>query len=253
MSKPAIIIGLLIAATLHFIVLMPISSTAKSTSVIPATRIAMRELPETETEPAPARQADEVEPAPAPKPAPQPAPKPRPQPEPQASTNLARAAAPQHSTLEGKGDFAGNPDGTQRPSLRIDWGSPQQAHDVVMASDMRLVMLATAGGIAGEAVATTNGWQRVDAGSSDLSSYSNRVRIVDSTPAFFQAASLCSGGERLAVLLPLALEHTLRTQQIRAASEAGVDSSGIRAFYGRFRIDSGRVAFDISGIERRSS
>jgi hypothetical protein len=71
--------------------------------------------------------------------------------------------------------------------------------------------------------------------------------------AFAEASSLCRNGERLAVLLPLSLEHKLRTQQVRVATDAGIESSGILAFYGRFRIDGGEIAFDISGFERRTS
>ena len=258
MSRPGIIVGLLFAVTLHFIVLMPVKSTSHSMPTATAASIKMREIPDSTPEHSPVEQVQEEvkpvqQPKPAPKPTPKPAPKPRPEPSAPAATNLARVVAPQQSSLEGPGDFAGTSDGTRRPSLRIDWGSPEQAHDVVTAAGMRLVMLASVGGIAGEAVPTGDGWQRVDSDSADLSSYSNRVRIVDATPAFFQAASLCVGGERLAVLLPLSLEHTLRTQQIRTAAEAGVESSRIRAFYGRFRINGGRVAFDISGFERRSS
>lgn len=260
MSRPGIIVGLLIAATLHWMVLLPIGARTRSIKAATVASIAVRELPEAapdlpEATPTERTPSQPPTPPPTPAPAPAPAPKPEPQSEPPASatTNLARVATPQQASLEDKGDFAGTPDATQRPSLRIDWGNPKQAHDVVTAAGMRLVMLAAAGGIAGEAVPTVDGWRRVEANSSDLSSYSNRVRIVDTTPAFIQAASLCTGGERLAVLLPLALEHTLRTQQIRAAAEAGVESFRIRAFYGRFRIDSGRVAFDISGFERRSS
>ncbi|MCH2134244.1 MAG: hypothetical protein MK116_10880 [Phycisphaerales bacterium] len=260
MSRPAIIIGLVLAIGLHWALLRPTSDTSSSNAPAVAARIAMRELPEpapTETEPAPASQ-DAPAPPPVATPTPTvpapPAPRP-PDPVEQASTAapLARTATPQRNTLEQRGDFSGDRTGTARPSLRIDWGTAQQARSIVEAADMRLVLLGATGGITGEVASADGGWHRLEEAPSDLSGYSNRVRIVDSTPAFARASSLRTGGERLAVLLPVALEHSLRTQQIRVAAEAGVESSRIRAFYGRFRIDAGRVDFAISGFERRSS
>ena len=251
MSKPAIIIGLIIGTIVHVFMLIPFNMPASSIQTASPARIAVRELPRQDDETRLVEHVAQKEPEPAPETRPKPVP--RTEEVPGSETTLTRVETPRQSPLTSQGDFAGKTEGARRASLRIDWGSPQQAHEIVLAADMRLVMLGGSGVIAGEAIATPEGWQRVDAGTSDLSSYSNRVRIVDSTPAFLQAASLCTGSERLAVLLPLSLEHSLRTQQIRAAAEAGVDSSGIRAFYGRFRIDGGRVAFDISSIERRSS
>ena len=208
MSRPAIIIGLLLALALHWVLLLPPGKSTRVTHVVPA-RIAMRELPETQpTEaaeaPAP-KPKPTMEPPPPAQPVAQPAPTPptpRPDP-PAASPDLARTATPQRTTLDSKGDFSGDRNTTQRPSLRIDWGSPEQARAIVEVADLRLVMLGTEGGITGEVKPVNSGWQRQPSAPVDLSGYSNRVRIVDSTPAFTRASSLCNAGERLAVLLPL--------------------------------------------------
>ncbi|MCH2152369.1 MAG: hypothetical protein MK089_03415 [Phycisphaerales bacterium] len=265
MSRTVMIIGLFVASLAHWMFLSPSIKHASQENQIESAAVAMREIaremlptPERE-EPAETPLKDPVQAQPTPPPVEPPAEQPAAEPErlvekPVPPTpNLTRTAESRRASLDRRGDFSGDRNGNQRPVLRIDWGRPDQAMSIVKAGDMRLVMLTSSGGIAGEIQPTEHGWTRIDSQAPDLSGYSNRVRIVDSTTAFSQASSLCNNGERLAVLLPLTLEHKLRTQQIRVATEAGVESSAILAFYGRFRIDGGSVAFDISGYERRTS
>jgi hypothetical protein len=260
MSRTVLIIGLFVAAIAHWMFLLPRDQNQAATELLESARVTMREIAQEMLPSSPAELPEEVQPEPTPetvKPAasqqmPQVAETVEPPPS-EPAPNLSRTADSRRAELDRRGDFSGDRNGTRRPVLRIDWGEPDQARSIVRAGEMRLVMLTSTGGIAGEIQADDHGWLRVDTRTPDLSGYSNRVRIVDSTMAFAQASSLCNNGERLAVLLPLTLEHKLRTQQIRVATEAGVDSSGILAFYGRFRIDGGTVAFDISGFERRTS
>ena len=262
MSRTVLIIGLFVAAMAHWIFLLPSDRKQGTDELIESARVAMREIAQEmlPSSPNPPKEDPSIETEPTPEPV-QPdaappmaqAPEATAQPAPEPAPNLSRTAESRRTELDRRGDFSGDRSGVRRPDLRIDWGQPDQARSIVRAGEMRLVMLTSTGGIAGEIQPDDDGWQRVDTRAPDLSGYSNRVRIVDSTMAFAQASSLCNNGERLAVLLPLTLEHKLRTQQIRVATEAGVDSSGILAFYGRFRIDGGTVAFDISGFERRTS
>ena len=262
MSRTVLIIGLFVAAMAHWIFLLPSDRKQGTDELIESARVAMREIaqemlpssqdppkedPPIETEPIP----EPVQPAAAPPMAQ--APEATPQPVPEPAPTLSRTAESRRTELDRRGDFSGDRNVKPRPVLRIDWGAPDQARSIVKAGQMKLVMLTSTGGIAGEIRPDDQGWLRIDARNPDLSGYSNRVRIVDSTMAFAQASSLCRNGERLAVLLPLSLEHKLRTQQVRVATEAGVESSGILAFYGQFRIDGGVIAFDISGFERRTS
>jgi len=257
MSKPMLFICLLIAVAVHWALLTGNAWSARQETA--AATIAFRELaavePTVESTAAPPENATAPDiPHPPPQKA---APPPQPAPEPSSRQDrqptLARTASPQRVNIDSPGDFSGTADANQRATLRIDWGSPEEAIAIVATGGMRLVVLSPEGGISAEIVPRSNQWHRIEFEHPDLSRFSNRVRIVDSTPAFIQAAALRNNGERIAVLLPLSLEHTLRSQQIRTAAEAGLESSGIRAFYGRFRIDSGRVIFDISGFERRST
>jgi len=262
MSRTVLIIGLFVAALVHWMFLLPRSQNQAATELLESAKVTMREIaqemlpssrdqtaedPPIQTEPTP----EPVKPAASP-PMAQP-PEAVEQSASEPAPNLSRTAESRHAQLDRRGDFSGDPNGKRRPVLRIDWGEPDQAMSIVKAGEMRLVMLTSTGGIAGEIRPDNHGWLRIDTRNPDLSGYSNRVRIVGSTMAFAEASSLCRNGERLAVLLPLSLEHKLRTQQVRVATDAGIESSGILAFYGRFRIDGGEIAFDISGFERRTS
>jgi hypothetical protein len=257
MSKPAVFFGLMLAGIVHWMLfLTPVVNMPPVAESV--ARITLREIPaapqaQEATPKSPPSKVEPPQPTPPPAPAPQP-PQAKPTPTPP-RPNLTRTDPPQRTPLDTsvKGDFAGSPQANRRPVLRIDWGTPGEAMSVVTTAGMRLVLLNNEGGIAGEVAAGSGGWHRHDSEQHDLSRYSNRVRIVDTTPAFTQAASLRGMGERLAVLLPLALEHDLRTQQHKVAANAGLTAADIRAFYGRFQVERGSVAFTINGYERISS
>ena len=167
-------------------------------------------------------------------------------------SQLARTTPPDRNTLAKSGDYGGREDVESRPELRIDWGSSQEAMSVVNAAGLRLVMLSGQGEIVAEIHSEADAWKRSDGRASDLSRFSNRVRIVDSTPAFRSAAALRRGDERLAILIPLSIEHMLKTEQVKSAAIAGIAAARIRSFYGRFHFVNGRVEFAISELERRS-
>lgn len=165
---------------------------------------------------------------------------------------LTRTSSPNRNTLPGSGDFSGLNDVDKRPELRIDWGTSAEAISIMDAAGLRLVVLSGGGSIVAEVSFDVDTWRRLDGQASDLSTYSNRVRLVDSTPAFAFASGLRRGDERLAILIPLSIEHMLKTEQVKSATNAGIESSRIRSFYGRFYLANDRVEFSISELERRS-
>ena len=248
MSRIALTVGLLLALVIHVVLLNGDITGVERENMTVIEKVTMRTLDASESNPIESR-ADPVRAGNAGK---QKSPPAQPVPVKAMDQQLAGTTLPNRNSLDGSGDYEGNSQVERRPELRIDWGTSREAMDIVNAAELRLVMLSGQGEIVAEVRSEGDAWKRTDGRVSDLSRYSNRVRIVDSTPAFGSASMLRRGGERLAVLIPLAIEHMLKTEQIKSAAVAGVRTSRIRSFYGRFHLEDGRVAFAISELERRS-
>ena len=238
MSRTMLTLGFLVACLFHAVMLipMPVHRTPATADPIPVT---VRPLPADESSSTPKTVADTTPEAPTPPPDPPAA--------------LTPTEEPIRTELKSAGDYQGTVDGSHRAVLRIDWGSPEEATATVMAGNLRLITLTPQGRLSSEIRRSGSGWRRADERPGDLSGYSNRVRIVDDTPAFAAAIDLLAPGERLAVVLPLGLEHAVRTQQVRATSRAQLDPDDINVFFGRFHIAADEIVFTITGFTRRSS
>lgn len=248
MSRIALTIGIVLALLLHLFLLnvTVVEKDHESSSIIQ--KVKMRTMEDVASESA-ARNADQIK---SDETTPEKTRASEKSPSKVVDSQLARTTPPDRNTHEKSGDYSGRDDVEKRPELRIDWGTSQEAMSIVNAAGLRLVMLSGQGEILAEISSEAGAWMRADGRHSDLSRYSNRVRIVDSTPAFRSASALRRGDERLAILIPLSIEHMLKTEQVKSAAIAGISASRIRSFYGRFHIENGRVAFAISELERRS-
>jgi len=167
---------------------------------------------------------------------------------------LERVAGPIESSREEPGDLAGDRDGQPAPELRIDWGTAPRALRILKAGQMKLVVLRdgtdSAEPIIGETVENLDGtWQRRSFASTALL-FSNNLRIVDGVPAFERigVAIGLRGPERLAVLVPRAVERLLQSAQLEAAFRRGLALTQVRSFGGRFTVTDGALGFEITRV-----
>lgn len=241
MSRPFFTLGLLMACILHALLLIPGPKSPGTEAPLPSP-VRIRDLPVPNPPTSPTTR--------------------HPSPPPSDRTLVASSSeTPRPTSSEGPppdlvdhphpGDFQGDSKGITRPILRIDWGTSTQARSIVVSGELRLVTLDVGGSISAEIIPSGADWRRIEGPAVNLSGYSNRVRIVDNTPAFARAASHRRPGEHLALVLPLSVEHVVRSEQARAASRAAVDPADIKMFLGRFNAEAGELNFTITGFTRR--
>ena len=244
MSKPVFIIGLFAAILVHYLLLVTsmvedVSPLSRKTHTMKTRAI------ETDSGPVSKQVQSEALDSARSKPVP------KSQGVSKERSGLTRTAMQRYNSMEKSGDLHGESDGEEKPVLRIDWGTSQEAKQIVQVAGLRLVMISESGSIVSEVKLENGRWVLSDMPRTDLSMYSNRLRIVDSTPAFKEASSLRPGRHRLAILVPLPIERMIKREQIKSAAMAGIDSERVLAFYGCFHIRSGEVEFSINEIERR--
>ena len=238
MSRGVLIFGFLLSLAIHaWLLMLPARGAAKvPTVVIPVveTELARVELP-----PEPWVERPEPEPEPEPEPAPRPP--------------MKKVAETDKSDSDTPGDLAGDPEGRRSPSLRINWGTPEQALASLEAGEMIIVILG--GGEPGppitQQVSRDDGaWRRRPYRPAGATMYSNRLRIVDHVPAFEEVrrAIELRADERLAVLVPMRVERVLESAQTEAAIRHNVSIEQVENFAGRFSLNGGTLAFDVTHV-----
>jgi hypothetical protein len=241
-SRVALVFGLALSLAVHvWLLRLP----ARPHPLLPPPVI-----PIVETELAMAEPPPEPEPVVEPEPEPEAEPEPEPLPPP-----MEKVAEAPDTETETPGSYAGKTDGEREPELRINWGTPDEAHKALQAGDMVIVVLETGpdGPVIGQQVDRHEGsWQRRPYQPRGATVYSNRLRIVDQVPAFGIVCDAVGLGlhERLAVLVPMRVERVLESAQMAAAYRTGLALGQIDSFAGRFTLDDGKLDFNITHVGR---
>ena len=197
-------------------------------------------------------------PPPEKKPEPAPEKKPEPQKEPEKKEEplpLEKKAAKPKTDLKEKGDFAGDTDGQDVPSLRIDWGTSQSAGRILSASKMKLVIFEADKQIKNEIASLGNDeWKLKKLVIDQGMKYSQSIRIVDKVPAFKEILDALNlkPGQHLAIMIPVPLEQQIEAAKNSAAVNNGLSMKQIRAFGGKFQLEGNTVAFEITLVKTKS-
>ncbi len=259
MSRSIFIFGLIVSAALHAAALWwpheQADDVEKQVAETPRVQVLPMPMPVAERQ----DRVPERKPEPAARPDP---PRERERAEPQRRESVQQPLPPRRTspTLAepaDRGDFAGTSDAQPRPALRIDWGSPKEARQVLQDGGMRLVVIdAPSSGvmIVSQLEWVETRWQVRPYVPAVGPAYSNRLRIVDDVPAFAAAvrAARLGSGQRLAVLVPDKIEHMLDAAQLAAAYRHGVGLAEVRNFGGSFEQAGRGLAFRITRIQTRS-
>ena len=139
----------------------------------------------------------------------------------------------------------------QDPVARIAWGEASQALRTMDMGRMVLVIVDAELKIVGGIDGTRGNWQRTSI-PSDLSTYSNRVRVVDHIPGFSIPRSVCESTEHLAVIIPVGLERRIEKAMDTAAKRAGLQRQQVAACYGTLISNRAGLEFAIDRVERRN-
>jgi hypothetical protein len=246
-SRAAFVIGLAVSLAGHLCLLWvcpsvaaPAPDTAEEARIntVEIAALAQRDMPHMD---APADRPERSNTAPDPQPVVPP------------PLQMTRTPAPAE---QAGGDLAGQPDGTKRPMLRIDWGTAAQAARALALGGMKLVALAHDGHFDAQVVLEQGRWQIRPFDPDPGTAYSNALRIVDRVAAFEPAAAALRLGaprRRLAVLVPTELEQTLLAAQADAAAQRRVALADVHTFGGRFRLDPAGIGFEITQVRMRRS
>ncbi|MSR45365.1 MAG: hypothetical protein EXS15_08480 [Phycisphaerales bacterium] len=138
----------------------------------------------------------------------------------------------------------------QDPVARIAWGDASNVVKTMESGRMRLVTVDADLKVVGGIERSGSGWVRTGI-PRELSSYSNRVRVVDHVAGFAAPASMCIAGEHLAVAVPVGLERRIDHAMDDAARRSGLSRYQVAACFGKLITQSTGVEFQIDGIERR--
>ncbi|MDA1106171.1 MAG: hypothetical protein O2855_06215 [Planctomycetota bacterium] len=138
------------------------------------------------------------------------------------------------------------------PVARIAWGSPDDALRVVSGGRLELVAVGDDLKVCASIIQGENGWKRVSP-RPGLSTFSNKVRVVEHVSAFTEIAAACQPREHLAVLVPVVLERRIESAMAHAASQAGLRAVQLEACFGRLVPGANGVVFEIDRIERTQS
>ncbi len=139
----------------------------------------------------------------------------------------------------------------QDPVARIAWGDAAEALRTMDMGRMVLVIVDAELKIVGGIDSSSGKWQRTTI-PSNLSTYSNRVRVVDHIQGFSNPRSLCDSTEHLAVIIPVGLERRIEKSMDAAAKRSGLQRQQVAACYGRLILDRNGLEFAIDRVERRN-
>ena len=164
------------------------------------------------------------------------------------------AANPKTETKD-KGSFIGDPDGEEMPLLRINWGTTQNAGNILAKSKMMLVVMDAEKNITKEIVALGGEkWQIRDFQMPQDVKYSQCIRNVSKVPAFMEIADAfkLKNNQYIAIMIPTQLEDHIEQVKNSAASSSGLPDDQIKAFGGQFNLIGDKVEFEITLITTRT-
>ncbi len=243
MSRGSFVFGLLLSVAVHaWLLMLPARGTDEVMPIvvpIVETELARVEPPRPEPPVEEPGAEAETRRAPEPEPTPQPA--------------MEEVAEADETETDEPGDLAGDSDGRRTPSLRINWGTGEQALATVAAGEMIIVILGSRepSPVIRHQVSHEHGaWLRGPYQPAGATVYSNRLRIVDHVPAFEKVRRAVALGhdERLAILVPMRVERVLEAAQMEAAFNRGLVMQQVENFAGHFSLGDGTLAFDITHI-----
>ena len=229
MSKTSLIIGCVLAAAMHGLLLFPLSPSPaeepKPAEAPPKTTLVSAPAPEP---PVPAA------PVPKPRPAPVEPPKtgkPAPTPKPPLQ-KVAQAPPAPKSELPDPADASVEADDKALPPMRIAWSSPQQVRTVARALGLRIVAVNADQQAVGE-IDPYDGKLRDFTGR--LDQYSNRVRTLGR--GFFATSDNDAGARDVAgfwILVPAAVDRQWMALQRSAIAERGMTAGQVSQVEARF-------------------
>lgn len=138
----------------------------------------------------------------------------------------------------------------QDPVARIAWGDPASAMKTLSTGRMALVIVDDDLKVVASIDGSSGAWVRAGL-PAQMSTFSNRVRVVDHVSAFAAFARFCQPNEHLAVLVPIGLERRIEGAMDRAARAEGLSRTQVAACYGRLEPRQGALEFVIDRVERR--
>jgi hypothetical protein len=138
----------------------------------------------------------------------------------------------------------------QDPVARIAWGDADAAMRTMSIGRMALVIVDNDLKVVSSIDGSTGEWVRAGL-PAQMSTFSNRVRVVDHVSAFAAFARFCQPNEHLAVLVPIGLERRIESAMDRAARSEGLSRRQVAACYGRLEPRHGALDFAIDRVERR--
>jgi hypothetical protein len=138
----------------------------------------------------------------------------------------------------------------QDPVARIAWGDASAAMRTIDIGRMALVIVNDDLKVVASIDGSTGAWARAGL-PSRMSTFSNRVRVVDHVSAFAAFARFCQPNEHLAVLVPIGLERRIDGAMDQAARGEGLSRRQVAACYGRLEPRQGALEFVIDRVERR--
>lgn len=138
----------------------------------------------------------------------------------------------------------------QDPVARIAWGDASAAMRTIDIGRMALVIVNDDLKVVASIDGSTGAWARAGL-PSRMSTFSNRVRVVDHVSAFAAFARFCQPNEHLAVLVPIGLERRIDGAMDQAARAEGLSRRQVAACYGRLEPRQGALEFVIDRVERR--
>ena len=153
--------------------------------------------------------------------------------------------------LADRGVLRGSFEPPQDPVARIAWGDASQALRTMDIGRMVLVIVDAELKIVGGIDGSGDTWRRTNI-PSNLSTYSNRVRVVDHIPGFSIPRSVCQSTEHLAVIIPVGLERRIEKSMDSAAKRMGLQRKQVAACYGTLISERTGLEFAIDRIERRN-
>jgi len=244
MSKTSLLIGCVLAAAVHGLLLLPLTASdvddAAPEPEAPRTKLAVTPPPE----PAPAP----PKPKPKPKP-PEPRPrtgKPAPKPKPPMQEVVKAPAQPKPPVPDPAKASAGDDD-KALPPLRIVWASATEVRTVARSLGLRVVAVNADDEAVGE-IDPYSGKLKDFTGR--LDHYSNRVRTL---PRSFFGAANADGRPvaRFWILVPVAVDRQWVALQRSAIVQRGMTAGQVREVEARFNGSGGRLRLSITRVVAR--
>ena len=243
MSKTSLLIGCLLAAAMHGLLLLPLTAShvdeVTPAPAAPKTKLAVTPPPE----PAPA--------PPEPKPKPPEPPKtgtPAPKPKPPMQEVVKPPAPPKPDKPDPVKASAGEDD-KALPPLRIVWASANEVRTVARVLGLRIVAVNAEDEATGE-IDPYSGKLKDFTGR--LDHYSNRVRTLPRD--FFGATASNPDGRAVArfwILVPVAVDRQWVALQRSAIAQRGMTAGQVREVEARFNGRGGRLRLSITRVHSR--